>query len=266
MAPSRESAQNCARRIPRDLQRSRGKSCARGRFSRVGGNLRAGVRQLAALCRRPTRPRPRRLAPARLCRGHPARALWPPIRTAILSYKQHGRLPTPTQGRALRGRREALEFSPWRFDFGVVLRDPSGPRAKEPHKMCVFAFVADRNGAAAGGVYAPVAAEYEVRLGDGSSVHRSNGARRFIGDPRHCGGTSASASGSDPDAASQSEQFARFAAGAGSAGVARTGAGSGSRRARSAGRRRALSCAARSFKPSTATRQSVSRSSAYRPA
>ena len=84
-------------------------------------NLRAGVRQLAALCRRPTRPRPRRLAPTPLCRGYPARALWPPIRTAMLSYKQHGKLPTPTQG-----------FPLWR----VVRRRELSPRALPSAWFC----------------------------------------------------------------------------------------------------------------------------------
>jgi hypothetical protein len=82
-----------------------------------GGNLRAARRPLSAaraswllVGRTPARPRPRRLALARLCSpcflprlrggqvGGRAR-LWPPIRTVILSYAKHGRCQANAQGR-----------------------------------------------------------------------------------------------------------------------------------------------------------------------
>jgi len=82
-----------------------------------GGNLRAAWRPLITatrswllVCRAPARPRPRRLAPARLCpirypprfgerTGMGRARSGHPIRTAILSYAKHGRSRANAQGR-----------------------------------------------------------------------------------------------------------------------------------------------------------------------
>ena len=77
------------RAAPRSADRSsrRSSSGARERGHSFWRQPSCRLPALAALCRRPTRPRPRRLAPAHLCRGHPGRArYWPPIGTAMLSY------------------------------------------------------------------------------------------------------------------------------------------------------------------------------------
>jgi hypothetical protein len=100
------------------------------------------------VCRAPARPRPRRLASARLSGTFRRARYGPPIRTAILSYAEHGRLRADTQGYTLlqlfaaggRGRKGGSELwlRPLRLGLPQCPADFSGPREpRERNGKCM---------------------------------------------------------------------------------------------------------------------------------